>query len=38
MSVDISLLNRKKPLLNSMTLKENEIEFLKDINSDRIMC
>ena len=38
MSVDISLLNRKKSLLNSITLKENEIEFSKDINSDRITC
>ena len=38
MSVDISLLNRKKALLNSMSLKGNEIEFTKDINSDSITC
>ena len=38
MSVDISLLTKKKPLLNSISLKENEIEFSKDINSDKVTC
>ena len=38
MSLDISLLTKKKPLLNSMILKENEIEFSKDINSDKVTC
>ena len=38
MSADISLLTRKKTLLNSMSVKENEIQFSKDINSDIITC
>ena len=38
MSVDISLLTKKKPLLNSISLKANELEFSKDINVDKLTC
>ena len=38
MSADISLLIKKKPLLNSISLRENEIEFSKDVNIDKITC
>ena len=38
MSADLSLLSKKKPLLNSISMKANEIQFSKDINSDKITC
>ena len=39
MSSDInSLIIKKKPVLNSIILKENEIQFSKGINSDTISC